>query len=119
MEMMLARMNTEFIRGVAEVEMKRTVRQLPRLYRYEVMCLVGLLATVMKRFRNKWPQSSIVLFVIERGYWLTVVLEIIRSPSLCLYSLCLYSMSLLLYVGNMKMSSLHCRELLYKYSDWV
>lgn len=114
MEMILARMNTEFIRGVAEVEMKRTVRQLPRLYRYEVMCLVGLLATVMKRFRNKWPQRSIVLFMIERGYWLTVVLEIIRSPSLCLYF-----MSLLLYVGNMKMSSLHCRELLYKYSDWV
>ena len=69
MERMLARMNTEFIRGVAGVEMKRTVRQLPRLYRYEVMCLIGLLVTVMKSFRHKWPQRSIVLFMIEGIGW--------------------------------------------------
>lgn len=54
MERMLARMNIEFIRGVAGVEVKRTVRQLPRLYRCEAMCLIGLQVTVMKSFRNKW-----------------------------------------------------------------
>ena len=74
MERMLAGMNIEFIRGVAGVEMKRTVRQLPRLYRCEAMCLIGLQVTVMKSFRNKWPQRSIVLFMIETGYWLAVVL---------------------------------------------
>ena len=72
---------------MARDEIKMSVRQVPRLYMYEGMCLIGLQVTVMKSVRVKWqkPQRSKVLFMTERGYWLAVVLWSHRILYLCLH----------------------------------